>query len=169
MNEGLLLALLVLACVVGLCMIPFGLPGTWLIVVGSALFGWFDHWQRYQWTACLVLIAAATVGEVLEQLITAKGAARYGASRAGAWGAFLGSFVGALLGVPIPVPLLGSVVGAFVGAFAGAVLAELASRRTTKEAVTAGWGALLGRALATAFKLGLAMAMAAGLLLAVLR
>mgnify|MGYP001619391200 CR=1 FL=1 len=70
MHEAFPIALLALFCLTGLLLIPFGLPGTWLIVLSSVGFGWFDRWSRYTGTVCLVLIAAAVVGEVIEQLIT---------------------------------------------------------------------------------------------------
>jgi uncharacterized protein YqgC (DUF456 family) len=68
----------------------------------------------------------------------------------------------------VPVPLIGSVIGAFVGAFAGAVLLELLARRQMAPALRAGWGALLGRVIATATKVGFGVVVAAVALFAAL-
>ena len=62
--------------------------------------------------------------------------------------------------VGVPVPIIGSVIGAFAGSFAGAALFEYSSSRIPGTAVRAGWGALLGRALATATKIALGIVIA---------
>ncbi len=85
-------------------------------------------------------------------------ARRYGGSTRAGWGALAGGLVGAAVGVPIPV--VGSVIGGFVGAFAGAALFEYTRALRADVAVGAGWGAVLGRAAATAAKMALGVVIA---------
>jgi uncharacterized protein YqgC (DUF456 family) len=47
------------------------------------------------------------------------------------------------------------VIGAFVGSFAGAALFEYSVSRRADVAVGAGWGAMVGRAVAAAAKIAL--------------
>src|SRR5438046_509471 len=83
-------------------------------------------------------------------------AERYGGSRRAGWGALVGGLVGAAIGVPVPI--VGSVIGAFVGSFAGAALFEYTRSARAGVAVSAGWGAVLGRAAAAAVKIALGLA-----------
>lgn len=149
--------LLLAAMVVGLVLVPLGLPGLW-IMLGAAV----AHWilvPAGAIGAVTVGIAAALVvlAEVLEFSIAGRYARQYGGSRRASLGAMLGGVVGAVLGVPIPV--LGSMIGAFAGAFAGALLGELTVARETRGApVRVARGALMGRVVAAALKTGIGVA-----------
>ncbi len=121
------LLLLFVALIAGLLLIPFGLPGLWVMVGAVLLYSYVGPAGAIgAWTVVAVALLAG-LGELLEFLLAGKYARRYGGSRRAGWGAITGSIVGAIMGVP--VPLVGSLIGAFVGAFAGAWLAEM-TRRT---------------------------------------
>ncbi len=63
--------------------------------------------------------------------------------------------------VGIPVPVVGSLIGAFAGAFLGALVAELSVARDARGApVRAATGALLGRVVASAAKVGIGVVVA---------
>lgn len=159
MSIVLLAGLLLL----GLVMIPFGLPGTW-IIAGAAL-GYSILVPGTIGTVTLVIVAVlAFVGELIEFSLTAKYTKKYGGSRRASWGAVIGGMVGAVVGVP--VPLIGSVIGAFVGAFAGAFIAELSQGSRGGVATRVATGALVGRAAASAMKIGIGFAMSAWILFA---
>lgn len=155
----MLYALLVLAQVVGLLLIPLGLPGIWVQVVALAAFGWWTDFATVSWWPILIVAVLAVVAEGLEFVMGGRYAERYGGSRRAAWGAILGGLVGAVVGVPIF--LVGSVIGAFAGAFVGAVLMELTVSRELRPAMRVGWGAFLGRIVATVLKCGMGVAIAA--------
>jgi uncharacterized protein YqgC (DUF456 family) len=158
MDILILVALLAL----GLLLIPFGLPGTW-IMAGSAL-GYSLLVPGSIGTFTVVVVAImALVGELIEFSLTARYARKYGGSRRASWGAIIGGMVGAFMGVPVPV--VGSIVGAFAGAFVGAFVAEL-TRSSIGSATKVATGALIGRALAAAMKVGIGLAMAALILFA---
>ena len=148
--------ILVAIVLVGLVMIPFGLPGTWIMAAGALGYSLLVPNSISIFTTVLVA-AMALVGEVIEFTLTAKYTRKYGGSRRASWGAIIGGMVGAFMGVPVPV--IGSVIGAFVGAFIGAFVAEL-SQGSVGNATKVATGALIGRAVAAAMKIGIGIAMA---------
>lgn len=159
--------LLALAQLAGLVLIPLGLPGLWIQVAALAAFGWATEFATISAFAIGVVVVLAVVAEVAEFLLAGRYARKYGGGRRASLGAVLGGIAGALLGLPIP--LLGSVIGAILGAFVGALVLELTTGRGTAPAVRAGWGALLGRLVATAMKGGVGVVIAVFTLLTALR
>lgn len=141
---------------VGFLLIPFGLPGNWLIAL-CALPG---PWLGMGWTPFLVQLAIASLAELLEFTTAMKHARRGGASRAGGWGGILGSIVGAFfLTALIPIPILGTLMGAAMGAFFGAFLVEIAySQRSHAEGIRSGQGAFLGTLIGKFLKMALGAA-----------
>ena len=151
----------------------FGLPGNWLIVLFTALYAYLqpvDQSPSVSWTVVIAILVLAIIGEIIEFLAGAAGAAKQGGSRRGIIfsivGTIVGSILGATVGVPIPVigPIIGAVGGGAVGAFAGAYLGESAAERTTSERIAIGKGAMIGRLLGTASKLivGIVMVIVVG-------
>jgi uncharacterized protein YqgC (DUF456 family) len=142
----------------------FTLPGNWLMLLFGAAYAYLlplEMHPRVSWIVVAVALGLAIVGEVVEFLAGAAGAARKGASRRGVVlsivGAVLGSLVGAVLAMPVPIigPLIGALGGGAVGAFAGAYLGESGTTRTHAERFAIGKGALVGRLLGTAGKLAI--------------
>lgn len=150
------LLLLGLALVAGLILIPFGLPGLWVMVGAVLVYSYVGPVGAIGVWTVVAVAALATVGEILEFLLAGRYARRFGGSRRAGWGAIIGSIAGAIVGVP--VPLLGSLIGAFVGAFVGALLAELTHRPEVGAATRVATGALVGRIVAVAVKAGIGCA-----------
>jgi uncharacterized protein len=150
--------LLALAQVLGLLLIPFGLPGTWLQVAALIAFAWWTGFATVGLVPIVVVLLLALLAEIGELLLAGRYAKIYGGGRRAAWGAVLGGMAGAIVG--IPVPLLGSVFGAMIGAFVGAALFELFGGSAVRSATRAGWGALIGRLVSTAMKGGVGVAIA---------
>ena len=159
--------LLAVAQVVGLVLIPFGLPGLWLQVGALVVFGWATDFATVSAFALGVVLLLAFAAEVAEFVLSARYAQKYGGGRRASVGALIGGLAGAVLGLPIP--LLGSVFGALLGAFVGALALELTTGRGTAPAVKAGWGALIGRLVASALKGGVGVVIAVFTLLTTLR
>jgi uncharacterized protein YqgC (DUF456 family) len=159
--------LLVVSGVVGLLLIPVGLPGTWVILLGILGYGWLTDFQTLGLWFLGLIIVLAILGEVFETWVGFRYAQKYGGSSRAGWGALVGGLVGAIVGVPIPV--IGSVIGGFVGAFVGAALFEYTRLRQSGVAAKAGWGAVLGRAAAVAMKMGVGVVMVVGALFTALR
>jgi len=150
--------LLIVTDLIGLLLVPLGLPGLWIMVLGVIGYGWITDFRSVGAGTIALVLALAAAGEVMEAWVGFRLARRYGgASRAG-WGALLGGILGAIVGVPVPI--LGSVIGAFVGSFAGAAVFTYLGMPSLHGAARAGWGALLGRAAAVAVKVALGVVIA---------
>ena len=162
--------LLVLALLFALCLflVPLGLPGTWLML--AVAFGYdlladgADPIGIWHIAGAALL---ALVAEIVEFTLAGRYTRKYGGSRRAGWGAILGGIGGAMIGFPIPV--VGPMVGAFAGAFAGALALEYLGARDAKAATRVAWGALIGRVVAAAMKVGVGVMMAVWLLLAAWR
>lgn len=157
--------LLMLALFVGLLLIPFGLPGLWVMVGAALLYSWAEP-DRLGIITLLGLTALAVVAEVLEFLTGGRYARKYGGSKRAAWGAIAGGIAGAIIGVPVPI--IGSVIGAFAGSFAGAMAAEMTLGGRIGDATRVAKGALIGRAVATALKVAIGVALLAWVILVLL-
>lgn len=163
------LAVLVLAacCLVGLALIPLGLPGLWVMAAGFLAYGWLTAFRSESVASIAIVVGLAFLGELVESWLGFRLARRYGGSTRAGWGALLGGLIGA--GVGVPVPVVGSVIGAFVGSFGGAAVFEYLSSRRADVALGAGWGAVVGRAAAAAAKIALGLVIAVVSLVVVLR
>jgi uncharacterized protein YqgC (DUF456 family) len=153
MRDTIAVMVLGASVLIGLVLVPLGLPGLWLMVLGVLGYGWLTDFRSVGAVTIGLVVALALIGEVLESWLGFRLAKQYGGSSRSAWGALLGGIVGAVVGVPIPV--IGSVIGAFVGSFAGAVVFEYSLSRQAGTAVRAGWGSVVGRAAAAALKMAL--------------
>ena len=151
------LALIALICadVVGLILIPLGLPGLWIMMGGILAYGWLTDFRSVGVATIVIALAIAFFGEILDNWLGFRFAKRYGGSTRSGWGALLGGLVGA--GIGVPIAFVGSVIGAFIGAFAGAAVFEYTYSRHPGVAARAGWGALLGRAAGSAAKIVLGL------------
>jgi uncharacterized protein YqgC (DUF456 family) len=150
----------------GLILVPFSLPGLWLMDLGIIGFGWLTDFRSVG-VGTIALVADCPVAELIEWWLGFRYTEKYGGSTRAGWGAFLGGLVGAMMGVPVPV--LGSVIGAFIGAFAGAALFEYTRTRDSGTAARVGWGAVLGRAAAVGIKMGFGFVILIVALIAVIR
>ena len=156
--EVLAIAILAAAALIGLCLIPLGLPGLWVMVGGILAYGWLTAFRSVAVATIAIVLGIAFLGEILDQWLAFYYAKRYGGSTRSGWGALLGGLIGAIIGVPIAI--IGSVVGAFLGSFVGAALFEFTYTRHAGVATRAGWGALVGRAAAAAVKIALGLVIA---------
>ena len=165
--ELLAVLILALAVLVGLALIPLGLPGLWVMVGGILAYGWLTDFRSIGIATIAIVLAIAFFGEIIESWLGFRFAKRYGGSNRSGWGALVGGLVGAVVGVPVAI--IGSVIGAFIGSFIGAALFEYTYSRRTGVAVGAGWGAVVGRAAAAAAKIALGLVIAVIGLFAALR
>jgi uncharacterized protein len=157
-TRTVLTLLLALSALLTLPLNALGLPGTWVFLAGASLWKTLDPACPVAWWALGAGFAIALVAELLEWTLSSRYTAKYGGSRRAGWGALLGGIVGAVVGVPVPV--LGSLVGSFVGAFVGALVAEYSVRPDESHAGRVAWGALVGRVVAAAMKVGLGFVVA---------
>ncbi|HEX5387689.1 MAG TPA: DUF456 domain-containing protein [Gemmatimonadales bacterium] len=158
MADPFAFLLLLTGIVAGLLLIPFSLPGLWVMLLALLGYGWLTEFRTLGVGLLTLVFALALIGEIVEAWLGFRFARRYGGSKRAGWGALVGGLIGAIVGVP--VPLVGSVIGGFFGAFIGAALFEYTRERHAGTAAGAGWGAVLGRATAAAAKMALGMVIA---------
>jgi uncharacterized protein YqgC (DUF456 family) len=149
------MALLTLAAVIllSLVLIVLGLPGLWIMVASAVTYNLIVPGEPIGWFTLVAVAVLALVAELLEFTMTGRYARKYGGSRRAGWGAIIGGMIGAFVG--FPVPIVGPVIGAFIGSFCGALVAELTGGASAGDATRVAKGALIGRAMSTALKIGI--------------
>ena len=148
------------------------LPGNWGIPILAVGMAWFFPVDTppgspgIGWIVVGVLVGLAVLGEILEWVAGAAGAARQGASRRAIALSLLGScgvsMFGAVLGsgvFPVIGTLIGAVIGGAAGAWAGAYLGEMRSGRSRSERLAVGRSAAIGSVLGTVAKLVIGIVM----------
>jgi uncharacterized protein YqgC (DUF456 family) len=155
-------ALLALALVAALLLVPLGLPGLWVMIGVALLYDLAVAGAPIGWWVLSGALLLATIAEVVEFVLGGRVARRFGGSRRAEWGAIIGGIAGAIIGVPVPI--VGPMIGAFAGAFAGALAGELSVRRELGGSTRVAMGALVGRAMAVAVKVAIGCVIATMLL-----
>jgi len=148
-----------LVMLAGVAIIPFGIPGTFVIVANALVYAWLTDFVAISWGFLALLLGIAVLAEVVEFFLGAATAGKYGASKVGMLGAMVGGIVGAIWATPI-LPLIGTLIGAFAGAFAGAALFEYLATRDFDKSLRVGFGAFLGSVGGKLTKIAVAVAMA---------
>ncbi len=165
--DYVLLALYILVSLAGLVSLIFGLPGTFIILGASVLYGWYGGFSDITVRVIIILVVLALAGELIEFLLGILGSKKYESSNRAIVGSIIFGIIGAVMGAPFFFGI-GAVIGAFAGAFAGAILMELSQGKKMDEAIKSGWGAFLGRVAGTISKGAVGIAMIAITVLAVL-
>ncbi|HHS13922.1 MAG TPA: DUF456 domain-containing protein [bacterium] len=132
-----------IALLTGVFIIPFGVAGTFIIVGASFIYGLLTGFEVITLPFVGLLLGLAVLMEILEGILGAFMARRFGGSRWGMAGAIIGGFLGAIAGTPV-VPVLGTLLGGFLGAFAGAMILEYLHVRDAQIAFRVGLGAFFG-------------------------
>src|SRR5437773_3628722 len=129
-------------CLLGLVLVPLGLPGLWIMVAGIVGYGWLTDFRSVGVATIGAALGLAFLGEIVEAWLGFRLARAYGGSRRAAWGALAGGLVGGAAGGPLPV--VGGGVGAFVGSFVGGALFGYSGSAPTGAAVPRGGGGGVG-------------------------
>lgn len=139
---GLILALLGIAG----CLLPV-IPGPPLSFLALIILSYARNWEAFSGTFLVIMGILTVVVMILDYVIPAGGAKKYGASKPGVIGSVIGMFGGLFFFPPW---------GLFLGAFAGALIGELMARKGGKEALRAGWGVFMGIMVSAGLKLAFA-------------
>jgi len=164
--------LLFLGMLLGIVVIPFGFPGTVIILASTLIYALATGFSDAITVPFFILLCVLTlISETADNWLTAIGARRYGASTASMWLSFLGGLLGAIL-VGVPLALVFGPLGPIIGGFAGAFLIVVAYERTHgkdwNNALAAGWGTFVGRMAGIVLKLVIAVAMVIAVAVAIL-
>lgn len=151
MSDAILIITIVFL-IIGLIMtlIPF-LPGIPLIFGTLLIFAIIDDFQRVTLLFLLSMLTITVASFFIDNLVGWIGAKKFGASKAGLWGAILGGVVGVFIN-----PVFGILLGPFGGAAATELLI---SRRRLMDALRVGIGTIVGVLGGSIFKLVLALFM----------
>src|SRR2546430_5786152 len=88
MSHAIPALLLALCCVVGLLLVPLGLPGLWVMALGIIGYGWLTGFQSVGVATIAIVVGLALLAELVEWWLGFGLARRYGgARRAGGGGA----------------------------------------------------------------------------------
>src|SRR3989442_16042820 len=110
MSHALPALLLGVCIILGLLLVPLGLPGLWVMVAGLVGYGWLTDFRSVGVATIAVVLGLAFLGEIIEAWLGFRVARTFGGSRRSAWGALAGGFCGGRGGRPA------SVVGGGIGA-----------------------------------------------------
>ena len=134
---GLLISLAGLAG----CIFPI-LPGPPLSYGALILMALVKH--PFSWTFMIIMGVIAAVVTILDFILPAAWAKKYGGSKWGVWGSVAGMLIGIFF-----IPPWGMLVGGFIGA----VLGEMIAGKKGRDIFKAGWGVFIGTVAGTILKL----------------
>jgi uncharacterized protein YqgC (DUF456 family) len=120
------------------------IPGNFIVFLNTLLYGVVTDFDNLSFSFLLIVFIIAILIELLEYLIIAFGARKYGASKLGVVGAIIGGIGGSISGFFFS-PVLGAIIGGFIGVMVGTIAIEFLRGKYLREALYATYGALLGR------------------------
>lgn len=147
-----------LTMLAGVIIIPFGVPGEFLIVIAALVWWLVTGGHAISLWVVAVLLGIGIIAELIEAGAGFLGASHAEGSIWSSFGAIAGGILGAILGSFI-LPVVGSILGALLGTFAGAYLVEYYRTRTFATATSVARGALIGRILGSIAKIFCAVIM----------
>lgn len=141
--------LTIIVAFIGLLITIVGLPGVWLVFIGVLIWSAIDGFVQIGWFWLTIFLILTIVSTFVDNVAVLLGAKKYGAS---GWG-ILGCIVGLIVG-----GLIANIPGLLIGAFLGAVLFEMFfGKKDSNNAMRAGFGALMGFAIANLVKFMIAL------------
>ena len=129
--------------IIGVAIIPFGIAGTFIIVADALIYGLATGFDKITLPFVGLLLGMAVVVELIEAVLGAYMAKKFGGSKYAMAGAIVGGFLGAIVGTPM-APVVGTLLGGFFGAFTGATLLEWLHTSDFQKSAKVGIGAFFG-------------------------
>jgi len=128
--------LLIIFLIIGMAgtIVPL-LPGIPFMFLAILVYGFIDNWQVINSWFVVSIGIITGISMFIDYYSGIWGAKKYGASRAGTWGAILGG----ILGIFIMGPL-----GLFLGPLIGVLIGEALSGKSIDKAIDAGIGSFVG-------------------------
>lgn len=137
--AGLLVSIIGLAG----CLLPV-IPGPPLSFLALIILSMAKGWQVFSPQFLWIMAGLTVLVTVVDYVVPAAGAKKYGASKLGVWGSVTGMLAGLIFFPPW---------GMLFGAFIGAVLGEFLIGKTGGEALKAGWGVFVGNLVGIGLKI----------------
>ena len=124
------------------CFLPI-IPGPPLSYLAIIILSMAKNWEPFSATFLIITAILTVLLSLVDYIMPAMGAKRYGASRYGIWGSMIGMIAGLFV-----IPPFGMLILAFVGALAGEILAG----KEAGKAMQAGLGIIMGNLVSVALK-----------------
>lgn len=119
------------------------LPGPPLSYGGLLLFHYSAPQNRISAWALVLFAILIVITLILDYIVPAWGAKKFGGTKWGAWGSTIGAIIGLFFGP----------IGVIIGPFLGALVGELMNGRNSNQALLAAWGSFVGFLLGSGIKL----------------
>jgi len=120
------------------------IPGPPLSLLSLLIISFEKDWQPFSSNFLIIMGIIALVLIVIDYIVPAIGAKKFGASRMG----LVGSIIGMIIGFFVFPPF-----GIFIGSFLGAIIGELISGKKGEAAIKIGIGTFFGNLAGIALKL----------------
>jgi len=120
------------------------IPGPPLSLLSLLIISFEKDWQPFSSNFLIIMGIIALVLVVIDYIVPAIGAKKFGASRIGLAGSIIGMIIGFFVFPPF---------GIFIGTFLGAVIGELISGKKGEAAIKIGIGTFVGNLAGIALKL----------------
>src|SRR5438876_566653 len=98
MSHALPALVLGICTILGLLLVPLGLPGLWVMVAGIVGYGWLTDFRSVGVATIGAVLGLAFLGEIVEWWLGFRLTRTFGGSRRSAWGALVGGIAGAVVG-----------------------------------------------------------------------
>lgn len=151
--------LLLAACLLGLILSIFTLPGLWLMLGASAFYAWGTGQRYIGRHTLLALLLMALASEIVEIAMASRATRKAGGSRRAAVGGIVGAVLGGVFLTFVPIPVVSTIVGVCLGSFLGAALFELIGGADASHSLRVGVGAATGKFMGLLSKISFGIAM----------
>ena len=139
----IILGLLFALCGLIGCILPV-IPGPSISFLSLIILSYAKNWEPFSSTFLIIMTGLTILVTILDYVVSAGGAKKYGASKSGVVGAVTGMLIGVFM-----FPPWGMIMGALIGAFAG----ELLAGKKGRKALQVGFGVFVGIMVGTGLKL----------------
>ena len=163
----LVYVLLYLIMIAGVLIIPFGVPGQFVMVAAAIVFVLVSGTEVMSLWVVGALLVMAIGAELLEATAGFLGAKNAQGSLWSSFGALGGGLVGAIIGSFV-LPVIGSLIGAFLGPFGAAFAVQYTRTQAFSQSGHVARGALIGRIIGSIIKVFTGAAMIAVITIALI-
>jgi len=125
------------------CIVPI-IPGPPVSFFALIILSFAKNWEPFSSTFLIITGALTILVTILDYVIPAGGAKKYGASKLAVWGSIIGMLIGVFFFPPL---------GIFIGGLIGALTGELLTTKKAEKALRASLGVFIGIMLSTGIKL----------------
>lgn len=127
------------------CVVPI-IPGPLLAFISLLFLSYAKNWKPFSTTFLFVMGGLTILVLILDYVVPAGWAKKYGASKFSVFCSVIGMLIGLFVFPPF---------GLFFGGLIGAVVGELYVRKAGGDALRAGWGVFVGNIISIGLKMAL--------------